>query len=353
MEINFVLPPYPKNVIGGYKVVFEYANYLATHDHSVHLWFIDNLKWENQKFFLARYLLHKLKNEDIASGWFPINRDVKIHQHANIENIKKGDIVVATAWSTALDVFKLPIKAGRKFYFIQDDESVFFDRNIIENTWKLKMERIVIASWLKEKIEKVINEKIWLVKNFVKSSEFPLTIPINRRNPKKISMMFHEDARKGTEYGLAAIKIVKSVIFDIDITMFSVFKKPKNLEKYITFIENPNHKQLSKIYNESAIYIMPSIQEGWGLTATEAMASGATLVSTQNGGVQDFGFDGTTAKIVPVKNEKLLAQAIIDLLQNDDERQNIAGHGYEYVKQMTFKNSAELLEKIFLSSGDK
>lgn len=353
MEINFVLPPYPKNIIGGYEVVFEYANYLVAHNHNVHLWFVDDLKWEKQKHFLLRYLVHKLKNKNPMSGWFQFSPDIKVHQHANIKDIKAGDVVVATAWSTALSVFALPAEAGRKFYFIQDDESVFFDREVIEDTWKLQMEKIVVASWLKEKIERTTNERVWLVKNFVKLSEFPLIVPINKRNPKKITMMFHEDVRKGTEYGLAALKIVKSAIPDIDITIFSVFKKPKNLEKYINFVENPSRKYLSKIYNESSIYIMPSIQEGWGLTATEAMASGVAVVSTKNGGVEDFGFNNVTAKIVPVKNEKLLAKVIIELLQNDDERRRIANNGYEYSKQMTFTKSAKLLEKIFVGSGDK
>ena len=48
-----------------------------------------------------------------------------------------------------------------------------------------------------------------------------------------------------------------------------------------------------------AIYVLPSAYEGWGLTAVEAMACGAAVITTRNGGVEDFARDGDNALLVP------------------------------------------------------
>jgi glycosyltransferase involved in cell wall biosynthesis len=40
------------------------------------------------------------------------------------------------------------------------------------------------------------------------------------------------------------------------------------------------------------VFMLTSRYEGWGLPATEAMACGAAVVSTRNGGTEDFLVDG-------------------------------------------------------------
>ncbi|KMQ38635.1 glycosyltransferase family 4 protein [Oenococcus oeni] len=96
------------------------------------------------------------------------------------------------------------------------------------------------------------------------------------------------------------------------------------------------------------IYVMPSILEGWGLTATEAMQSGAALVTTENGGVDDFTERNISAIKVPSRSSTSLARGIEKLLLDDDLRQAIAQQGHDKVQRFTFENSYQLFVKSLL-----
>ncbi len=62
------------------------------------------------------------------------------------------------------------------------------------------------------------------------------------------------------------------------------------------------------------IYVMPSLSEGLGLSAMEAMAAGLPTVASSVGGLLDLIQDGTTGRLVPPKDPSALADVIQALL---------------------------------------
>ena len=79
----------------------------------------------------------------------------------------------------------------------------------------------------------------------------------------------------------------------------------------------------------------------------EAMACGVACVTTNVGAVPDYTIPGKTALVSPPKDPETLAQNIIELLENENKRKQIAKNAYNYIKQFTWDKAVEQLERIF------
>ena len=55
------------------------------------------------------------------------------------------------------------------------------------------------------------------------------------------------------------------------------------LQDRIRCVANASHEDINRLYAESAVAVVPSLYEGFGLPAVEAMAAGIPLVSTDGG----------------------------------------------------------------------
>lgn len=351
MKITFILPGFSRFPVGGFQIVYHYANYLAKKGYDVqivHAMFLPTQPIPNTAM-LAKYQVKQMMAAlGLFKPWFKFDQRVSVINKGklSINDIRDADRVIATAWETAEFVSQLPRKCGKKYYFIQHYE-IWGGKSRVDATWKLPLHKIVIATWLKNKAIE-FGETADLVPNFVEHQNFYLTENIKDRK-SVVSMLYSEHAVKGSKDGIEALRLIKNKYKNVQIKLFGVFNQPKNLPDGTEYYKNPSRQTLrDEIYNKSAIYVFPSVSEGWGLTATEAMACGAALCSTNNGGVDDFGFEGESALISPVKSPKELFNNIDRLLANSELRINLAQNGKEIVDQLTLDNSGALFERAIM-----
>ncbi|MFT8703221.1 MAG: glycosyltransferase family 4 protein [Oenococcus oeni] len=345
MRINFVLPQIFVNTpIGGYKIIYRYCNALVAAGNDVTICFLSNSFAPFNRpnpFQLLRFVYHKfIKYHKAKIEWYDLDPKIKtiLEKTPLKSTFPNADIIIATAASTAQVVDSLPRSKGRHFYFVQHDESTFdIDYNTID-TWSLDMHIMTIATWIKKRIEKVSKKSIDIVPNFIDAESFGLDVSPEQRSPV-LSMLYNPQAVKGFSYGVAALEEIKKNYPNVRIIMFGTFARPQNIPFEFEYISKANNHQLRKIYNESSIYILPSILEGWGLTAMDAMQCGAALVTTENGGVDDFTIDNFSAIKVPTRSGEALAQGIEKMLQDDDFRVKIAKNGTKSIQKFTFENS--------------
>ena len=71
--------------------------------------------------------------------------------------------------------------------------------------------------------------------------------------------------------------------------------------------------------------MQPSLLEGFGLSALEAMAAGKAVVASRVGGLMEVVADSVTGDLVPPGNPEDLALAIAGLLEDPDRRSGTAG----------------------------
>jgi len=359
MKINFILPGI--TVGGGVRVIFEYANNLVKRGHKVKIIYPGKIKPGNNFVWPIEAKLRQLKYywqmeilKETEADWFPLRAKLLRVPSLDAKYIPSAEVVVATAVETAPWVAKLPLECGAKFYFIQGYETWAMPAAKVHATYKLPMTKIVIASWLKRLILKKTGERV----------EGPITNGINLKqfkNPKKI---YHQPRRllmvysplkiKGFKDGLKAYHLAKQQYPDLKLMILSAYPKNSQVPDEATFYHNPPQSQLKRIYSNADIFVSPSHSEGCQLPPMEAAACQTAVVATRVGGIPDYTLPNQTALVVPPKNPKALARAILKLLKDEPLLKDISKAGYQHIKQYSWGKATRKLEKVFkenLSNG--
>ncbi len=81
------------------------------------------------------------------------------------------------------------------------------------------------------------------------------------------------------------------------------------------------------------IFVSASRVEPFGLVMVEAMACGLPVVATATGGAREIVEDGVTGKLVSVGDAERMAEAILSLLREEDERRRMGALGKERARQ--------------------
>jgi phosphatidyl-myo-inositol dimannoside synthase len=111
------------------------------------------------------------------------------------------------------------------------------------------------------------------------------------------------------------------------------------IQSHVQFLGFVSNEQLEAAYASCDIWVNPAIvddhgdTEGLGVGAIEAYMHHKPVVSTDVGGIPDVIKNGVTGLLVPQKNEKLLAEAILFLLDNPHRAAEMTEAGIRYARQ--------------------
>lgn len=79
-------------------------------------------------------------------------------------------------------------------------------------------------------------------------------------------------------------------------------------------------ERLAQIYAACDIMVWPAVNEAYGMALLEAQAAGLPAIAGRTGGVPDIVRDGVTGLLTPVGDDRGLASAITELLDDSDQR---------------------------------
>lgn len=120
----------------------------------------------------------------------------------------------------------------------------------------------------------------------------------------------------------------------------------------INYIHDLTHDEMGEAYCSAAIAITPSLYEGFGFPAAEAMASGTPVVVTDGGALPEV--VGDAGVIVPRGNADALARAIAALLDDAPRRDELGHKGHLRAAELYhWDRVAERYENVFLSAIEK
>lgn len=358
-KIIFILPGVETVPIGGYKIVYEYANRLFEAGYIIQIFYpyimrIPELSnWNNKKdskylfFKKLHYFYYLIKNKDVGASWFPLNKNIKKKYifEINKKTIRNNNntIYFATAITTAYLLNKCNLSQNKCFYLVQDFENWLGVTNQqVFDSYKFPMNKIAISTWLYNQIKSVDGEKnLILIQNGLDFDYFKLNCDIKTRKRTEISMLYHLDDRKRCIDAINALKIVKKTFPELHVTMFGTPDKPSDVPDYFDYYKRPDKETHNKIYNNSAIFVAASKAEGFGLTPAESMICGCALCCTDIEGFKEFAKNNETALTSPVYDVNALANNIIKLITNDNLRIQIATNGNTLIKQFSWEKKVK------------
>ena len=82
------------------------------------------------------------------------------------------------------------------------------------------------------------------------------------------------------------------------------------------------------------VFVLPSLNEGLGLVLVEAMAMGVPCVATAVGGVPEVVADDVTGILVPPRDPRALADAVVRLADDPDRAREMGEQGRERAREM-------------------
>jgi MMP alpha-(1->4)-mannosyltransferase len=97
----------------------------------------------------------------------------------------------------------------------------------------------------------------------------------------------------------------------------------------VTFTGRIDHREFVRQYAKAAIAVVPSVYEGFGLPAGEAMACRVPVICTTGGALPEV--VGDAGMLVPPADHEALARAIGDLLDNPALARRLGNDGFRRV----------------------
>jgi glycosyltransferase involved in cell wall biosynthesis len=140
---------------------------------------------------------------------------------------------------------------------------------------------------------------------------------------------------------------------DLEVVLFGPTSRfrPPGLPDWADYKGNIPQRQLTRLFNESKIYVCSSVAEGFALPPAEAMACGCAVAATDCGGIREFARDGVNILLSPTGDPDRLAENILRLLDNDPLRVSLANAGRESISRFTWSKAADQLETFIAANA--
>ncbi len=160
-----------------------------------------------------------------------------------------------------------------------------------------------------------------------------------KREPNRIIVTNSADTPlKGLHHLLPAVADVST---KRDIKLIVVGTPKKNgmaerlirqlgLEKIVTFTGRISYREFVRQYARATMAVVPSVYEGFGLPAGEAMACAVPVISTTGGALPEV--VGDAGILVPPADPEAFTHGITDLLDNPEKARRLGDAGYKRVR---------------------
>lgn len=351
MRLTFVMVGSGARPIGGFRIIYEYANRLAQRGHQVTLVHAPYLRADRRPTprSLSVYVAKRLgvRGGPTPRAWFALAPSVQLFWCPSLAGryIPDGDVVVATAWETAEWVALYPAAKGRKYYFIQDDGSIYPNATAdrVRRSYTLALTKLTISRWLADTVSQIAGP-VTYVPNGLNEEDFGVDVPIEARDPRTIVMPYRRALHKGSEDGLSALRLVARR-HHIAVRLFG-FDPPPPLPSGWSYSFSPSRQELRALYNDSAVFVSASHSEGWGLPPCEAAQCGVALAVTDIGGHREWADPERNALLSPPGDPGALATNVLRLMEDEELRNRLAYAGVQSMAGLSWDLAVERFEAI-------
>jgi glycosyltransferase involved in cell wall biosynthesis len=122
-----------------------------------------------------------------------------------------------------------------------------------------------------------------------------------------------------------------------------------HIGRLVRFTGRITDQEFVRQYARAAMAVVPSVYEGFGLPAGEAMACGVPVISTTGGALPEV--VGDAGILVPPADPHALAGAITHLLDHPARAKQLGMAGFERVQQhFTWYRAAQKTTAVYLAT---
>jgi glycosyltransferase involved in cell wall biosynthesis len=332
---------------GGYKKIFQIANFLADRGHEVDVYVEPIAHLEG----MSEAEIQAFCSEHFGTSAARIR--------VGHDAIRSSDVAIATNWPTAPVVDRLD-NTTLKAYFVQDWEPSFYAERdplhqLAEQTYDLPLRIISIGRYLAgrlgerngipyEHVDFALSDAFFAEREAV---ERRLAAPTHAGAPSLLFFARPEIPRRCFELGVAALERLHQRCPGVEIRLYGMEE-----ERCLSF----PYRNLGILEPEGVAAAMRDAEIHLSFSATnattvmfEAMASGCATVELDQPGVRALLEDVSTC--VLVKNlPEAVADALVGLVRDPETRSVVARRGYESVRELSVLRMCSQFEARLLDA---
>ena len=191
-----------------------------------------------------------------------------------------------------------------------------------------------------------------VVHNGIDTDRFRPLPEIERQEGVLLYVGNSEDRNKGAQFLMDALHLLQDDRRDYQLILVDHEKArlklvPRLVQEYglwsrVHFTGRVSTEQLVRLYNQATLVVSPSLYEGFGLPAAEAMACETPVIATTGGAFPEVIDHGETGWLVPPGDAGALAEGIRLLMDDGGLRERLGRAGRQSILQrFSWRKAAE------------
>ncbi len=183
-----------------------------------------------------------------------------------------------------------------------------------------------------------IKKDIAVIYNGIDLDRFTNLTPAVWQEPLKFLMVGRLVKQKGQIVALRALNNLKHLSWNLTIVGSGIEKN--NLQKFVTINKLADRvnfveplAEIEKYYSDADVFLMPSIWEGLGVVAMEAMASGRLVLVSKTGGLMEVVEENENGLMASPKNISDWEEKIKYIFENKEQCKRLAINARLYAKE--------------------
>ena len=315
----------------------------------------------------------------VCSGGFPEPYTFGIRVSKYLSRNKSGYDIIHDNQSLCYGLLDIQKKGMPTLATIHHPITV--DKELAIESASTAMQKVLINRWyaflgMQKKVAKNINNlitvsqrakqdiavafgvsenKINVIHNGIDTKIFSSDPKIKRLENRLIVTASADAPLKGLDHLLESLASLRTCYHDLELVVIGKMRENGHTHRLINrlgidncvkFLNGIDNNELVKQYAMATIAVVPSLYEGFGLPAGEAMACGVPVVSTTGGALPEV--VGDAGILVPPADSQALTMAITELLESPDKRMQLSIAGRErIIKNFNWRDVALKVADIY------
>ena len=231
--------------------------------------------------------------------------------------------------------YPLVITVHDPVHHVGDAESALTPQRLVHWGYRRADQLITHAEQLKSVLVDDIHlpaERITVIPHVAISSDGPNASVAERG--KRVLFFGRIWEYKGLEYLIRAEPLITARVPDVEIVIAG---RGEDFEKYRRMMVNPSRfvidnelipeARVAQHFAESSVVVLPYIDASQSGVVPIAYSFSRPVVATSVGGLPSVVEDGVTGRLVPPRDERALADALVTLLEDDELRHKMGAAG--------------------------
>lgn len=182
-------------------------------------------------------------------------------------------------------------------------------------------------------------------------------ISVGRNHPKKnfLGLVDAADKLRASGYEDFAVLIVgegvgclKDYVTKHKLSKYVIFHEQLGLPENAKDVPQLPVDKLVEMYQCADIFVLPSLVESFGIVIVEAMAAKLPVITTDGPGCRDIIRNGRDGIMVPAGDSNALANAMINVLNNPDEKIRLSKIAYERATDFSWESVVDQYIELYI-----